>query len=141
MFEKPVSEGFAEGVVGLSDQLVESGPASKALLTDEQEGFLAEAALRGQTAVAIPIADSPYIPSGEVREDAKAVDVEYVDIASSDEYRKFCEEHKVSEAEALAGTTTDNYTSPAQVIDSLTKEKVEDVPTNHTELSQPPLEI
>lgn len=141
MFEKPLSEGFAEGLGEIHDQMLESRSASKALLTDEQEGFLAEAALRGQTAVAVPVEESSYISSGEVREDAKAVDLEYVDIASSDEYRKFCEEHKASEAEALAGTTTDNYTSPAQAVNSLTKEKVEDVPTNHTELSQPPLEI
>jgi hypothetical protein len=141
MFEKPLSEGFAEGLGEIHDQMLESRSASKALLTDEQEGFLAEASLRGQTAGLVMTDNGTFILSEEVREDAKAVDVEYVDIASCDEYRKFCEEHKASEAEALAGTTTDNYTSPVQVVDYLTKEKVEDVPTNHTELSQPPLEI
>ena len=139
MLEKPLSVDFAESIVGLSDQLVESRSASKALLTDGREGFLAEATMRGQRAV--PMDDSPYILSGEVREDAKAVDVEYVDIASSDEYRKFCEEHKASDAESRAGTTTDNYTSPVQAVNSLTKEEVEDVPTNHTELNNPTLEI
>ena len=73
MFEKPVSEGFAEGLGEIYDRMVDDRLASKALLSDEQDGFLAEAALRGQNAAIVMLDESPYIPSEEVREAAKAV--------------------------------------------------------------------
>ena len=104
MFEKPVSEGFAEGLGEIYDRMVDDRLASKALLSDEQDGFLAEAALRGQNAAIVMLDESPYIPSEEVREAAKAVLLE-----SNPVYNHY--------------------------------ENGSDIPTNHTELNNPTLEI
>ena len=83
---KPLSEGFAEGLGEIHDRMLESRSASKALLGEEQESFLAEAALRGQTAVRIPVEES-------------------------------------------------------DVVEHLTNKEVDNVPTTHTELGDPALEI
>lgn len=86
MFEKPVAESFAEGLGEIHDRMLESRSASKALLGEEQESFLAEAALRGQTVVRIPVEES-------------------------------------------------------DVVEHLTNKEVDNVPTTHTELGDPALEI
>ena len=83
---KPPTEVFAEGLGEIHDQMLESRSASKVLLGEEQESFLAEAALRGQTAVRIPVEES-------------------------------------------------------DVVEHLTNKEVDNVPTTHTELGDPVLEI
>lgn len=104
MFEKPISEGFAEGLSEVLEQVDKSRSASKALLSDEQEGLLAETSLFGQNAAIVILDEPPYIPSEEVREAAKAVGLE-----SNPVYNHY--------------------------------ENGSDIPTNHTELNNPTLEI
>ena len=101
------SEDLAEGLGDIHERMLESRSASKALLGEEQESFLAEAALRGQTAARIPVEESPS-PL-------------YFYFIPSEEYHKLCEENKASEAESRAGSTANHYMTPVGVVEQLSK--------------------